>query len=264
MLTPDVQDVPQGTSRAPAPKASIRSATISAPGATPISRCCKAVEGDEEHQRRQDRRYICAQTRSRPSWATSSSARTANGPSPECCRCSITASRATTLDQFKGMDTQTVVTPGEAQDRQRHLSVREGADSNLVQRRRRAGGRTTPCGAVLLTAAEGLMLLADEPGRLLSAARLADRPRQALEAGAARARRISGSSIPSMLEAGAGRRDAAGDPRPGARRASTSSPTASSGAKAIPTGSPPRSTASTSTIRAPRSTAAASRFRCRA
>jgi hypothetical protein len=47
------------------------------------------------------------------------------------------------------------------------------------------------------------------------------------------------------------------------RAGSTSSPTASSAAKAIPTVSPPPSTASTSPIPARRSTAAASRFRCR-
>ena len=33
---------------------------------------------------------ICAATNSRPSWPTSNSARTASGPSRECCRCSIT------------------------------------------------------------------------------------------------------------------------------------------------------------------------------
>ena len=46
--------------------------------------------------------------------------------------------------------------------------------------------------------------------------------------------------------------------------ASTSSPTARCGARAIPTASPPRSKASTSTIPAPRSTAPAIPIRCRA
>ena len=68
---------------------------------------------------------------------------------------------------------------------------------------------------------------------------------------------------PEYLARGAGRRDAARDPRPGGRRASTSSPTARSAGRATPTTSRPRSTASTSTTPARRWTAAATRTRCR-
>ena len=63
---------------------------------------------------------------------------------------------------------------------------------------------------------------------------------------------------------GAGRRHAARHPRPGARRPRHRHATASSAARAIPTASPPRSTASTSTIPARRRTAPAASPSCRA
>ena len=71
------------TRRAPAPKASIRSATISAAGAMPISSVLgQAVDRRQEHRGRQDRRLPPQERRSRPSWATGATARTASGPSP--------------------------------------------------------------------------------------------------------------------------------------------------------------------------------------
>ena len=73
----------RSTRRAPAPKASIRSATISAAGAMPTSQ--RARRGDrrrQEHRGRQDRRLPPQERRSRPSWATGATARTASGPSP--------------------------------------------------------------------------------------------------------------------------------------------------------------------------------------
>ena len=128
MLTPERQGIPQevpGARRRP--KASIRSAIISAPGAMPIS-SCSAMRSTAPRASTTTRSPTTSaqRPRSRPSWATSSSARVASGPSRACCRCSITASRATTVDQFKGMDTQTVLTPADLQDRQHHLSLREG------------------------------------------------------------------------------------------------------------------------------------------
>ena len=69
---------------------------------------------------------------------------------------------------------------------------------------------------------------------------------------------------PEFLDAGAGRRHAARHPRPGARRPRHHHRRRACGAKAIPTASPPRSKASTSTIPERRSIAPAIPIRCRA
>ena len=92
--------------------------------------------------------------------------------------------------------------------------------------------------------------------RQLPAARVADRPREArrpLPAARARARSCGASPSPTSPR----RRTTPRCWRSRRRRrpGSTSSPTARSGARATPTASPPRSKASTSTTRAPRSTA---------
>ena len=56
LMTPAPTRSSRSIRRAPAPKASTRSATISAAGAMPISVLGQAIEGDQEHRRRQDRR----------------------------------------------------------------------------------------------------------------------------------------------------------------------------------------------------------------
>ena len=66
------------------PKASIRSATISAAGATPICRCSARRSRAPRASTTTSSPTICTTTSSRPSWATSSSARTASGPSRAC------------------------------------------------------------------------------------------------------------------------------------------------------------------------------------
>ena len=51
--------------------------------------------------------------RSRPSWATSSSARVASGRSSRMLQVQYHGIKGNTVDQFKGMDTQTVLTPAD-------------------------------------------------------------------------------------------------------------------------------------------------------
>ena len=68
----------------------------------------KAVEGAKSINDDKLADYLRTHTSSRPSWATSSSARTASGPSPACCRCSITTSpKPRTSRPWRGMDYQT-------------------------------------------------------------------------------------------------------------------------------------------------------------
>ena len=108
-------------------------------------------------------------------------------------------------------------------------------------------------------------MASDDPRRLLRAAGLADRPREAgRPLPAARARDASCGA--SRRSSSSRRRTTRRCSRSATRSApgSTSSPTARCAARATPTASPPRSTASTSTTPAPRSTAAAIRTRCRA
>ena len=132
--------------------------------------------------------------------------------------------------------------------------------------------RTGAARAAPLTDAEQAMpaqrrndVISHDPGRELSAAGMVDRSR---EAGGA-------VSTPHSARASCGASRQSTSPKHRTMRPSsrsrrrkqpgwTSSPTARSGAKAIRTGSPPRSRASTSTIPAPRSTAAATPIRCRA
>ena len=110
-----------------------------------------------------------------------------------------------------------------------------------------------------------LMLFPDDAGRLLSAAGLADRPREPRQADAAAGAREGAVARRSRAaRGGAGRRHAASPSATRSAPASTSSPTASSAARAIPTASRPRSTASTSTIPARRRTAPAASPSCRA
>ena len=74
-------------------KASTRSAIISAAGAMPISRCWNRPSTAPRASTTTSSPTTCAAMSSTPSWPTaSSSAKTANGPNPGCCRCSITAS----------------------------------------------------------------------------------------------------------------------------------------------------------------------------
>ena len=94
---------------------------------------------------------------------------------------------------------------------------------------------------------KSLMLLSHHAGRLLSATGMADRPRALAKQVPARACEGSVAGRSRAARSRAGRRDAARDPRSGARRPRHHLATASSGARAIPTASPPRSTASIST-----------------
>ncbi len=107
---------------------------------------------------------------------------------------------------------------------------------------------------------------ADLARRLLRPARMADRPRQA-------GRPLPAAHAPEGAVAhpggraarrGVGRCDDLSRSTNRSAPGSTSSPTARCGARATPTASPRRSTGSTWTTTAPRSTVRASRCRCRA
>ena len=93
---------------------------------------------------------------------------------------------------------------------------------------------------------------------------LIDRAKLAGPLSAARAGEGAVARGAACLDAGPGRRDAARDPRPGGGGAGHRQATARSAARATPTASPPRSTASTSTTRARRWIAPGIPIRCRA
>ena len=80
----------------------------------------------QEPRRQQDRRISCARTRSRPSWATIKFGKNGEWAESGMMQVQYHSIKSNDLDQFRGMDTQTIVASAKQANRQGDLSVREG------------------------------------------------------------------------------------------------------------------------------------------